>query len=108
MHEFFDELRVEGSKLPNGKDLPELFNFTKEGESLFPHPEPAATPMLTHIELSTRPDLIRQLVPAHAEPALRARGIDIDNFEPIPLEQLRITLDVGLDLGRAQDMGYRH
>lgn len=45
-------------------------------------------------ELSTRPDLIRQLVPSHAEPALRARGIDIDSFEPIPLEQLRISLDV--------------
>lgn len=45
-------------------------------------------------ELSTRPDLIRQLVPPHAEPALRARGIEVDNFEPIPLEQLRISLDV--------------
>jgi glycogen synthase kinase 3 beta len=31
-HEFFDELRVEGARLPNGKPMPELFNFTKEGE----------------------------------------------------------------------------
>ena len=30
-HGFFDELRVEGVKLPNGKELPELFAFT-EGE----------------------------------------------------------------------------
>ena len=30
-HPFFDELRVEGVKLPNGKELPELFAFT-EGE----------------------------------------------------------------------------
>jgi hypothetical protein len=34
------------------------------------------------------------LVPPHAEPALRAQGIDIDGFVPIPLEQLRISLDV--------------
>lgn len=33
VHEFFDELRVEGAKLPNGKDLPALFDFTKEGTS---------------------------------------------------------------------------
>lgn len=32
VHEFFDELRVEGVKLPNGHDMPALFNFTKEGE----------------------------------------------------------------------------
>jgi hypothetical protein len=32
VHEFFDELRVEGVKLPNGHDMPALFNWTKEGE----------------------------------------------------------------------------
>ena len=47
------------------------------------------------IELSMRPDLIRQLVPSHAEKALRAQGIDIEGFVPIPLEELRISLDVG-------------
>ena len=31
MHEFFDELRVEDSRLPNGKEMPALFNFTREG-----------------------------------------------------------------------------
>ena len=30
MHPFFDELRQEGTTLPNGNPLPELFNFTKE------------------------------------------------------------------------------
>lgn len=74
VHEFFDELRIEGSRLPNGKDMPALFDFTRE-------------------ELSMRPDLIRQLVPTHAEPALLAQGIDIEGFVPIPLEQLRISLD---------------
>jgi glycogen synthase kinase 3 beta len=73
-HEFFNELRVEGARLPNGKPMPELFNFTRE-------------------ELSSRPDLIRTLVPPHAEEELRARGIDVDGFVPIPLEQLRISLD---------------
>lgn len=33
IHPFFDELRVEGTRLQSGKDLPQLFNFTKEGES---------------------------------------------------------------------------
>ncbi|KAJ9122174.1 Glycogen synthase kinase 1 [Naganishia onofrii] len=74
-HEFFDELRVEGSRLPNGKPMPELFNFTRE-------------------ELSTRPDLIRKLVPAHAEEELKRHGIEVEGFVPIPLEQLRISLDV--------------
>lgn len=75
VHEFFDELRTEGQLLPNGKEMPPLFNFTRE-------------------ELSTRPDLIRKLVPAHAEAALKERGIDIEGFVPIPLDQLKISLDV--------------
>jgi glycogen synthase kinase 3 beta len=33
VHEFFDELRVPGAKLPNGKDMPALFDFTREGKS---------------------------------------------------------------------------
>jgi glycogen synthase kinase 3 beta len=73
-HPFFDELRAEGTRLPNNRDLPRLFDFTRE-------------------ELSTRPDLIRQLVPPHAETELRSRGIDINRFNPIPLDQLRISLD---------------
>lgn len=31
-HPFFDELRVEGMQMPNGKPFPRLFDFTKEGE----------------------------------------------------------------------------
>jgi serine/threonine protein kinase len=30
-HPFFDELRVESQKMPNGQDLPPLFDFTREG-----------------------------------------------------------------------------
>jgi len=73
-HPFFDELRVQGARMPNGKDFPPLFDFTRE-------------------ELSVRPDLMRQLVPSWCEPELASRGIDLDNFVPIPLEQLRISLD---------------
>ncbi|KAG5645833.1 Glycogen synthase kinase 1 [Asterophora parasitica] len=74
VHPFFDELRIEGQRMPNGKDFPRLFDFTRE-------------------ELSVRPDLIRQLVPRHTEPELASRNIVLDNFVPIPLEQLKITLD---------------
>ncbi|KAL5529419.1 GSK1 [Sanghuangporus baumii] len=73
-HPFFDELKVEGMRMPNGKDFPRLFDFTRE-------------------ELSIRPDLMRQLVPPHCEGELRSRGIDLDNFVSIPVDQLRITLD---------------
>lgn len=45
------------------------------------------------LELSVRPDLINSLVPPHTEPELRSRSIDISNFVPIPLEQMKITLD---------------
>lgn len=31
VHPFFDELRQEGARMPNGKDFPPLFNFTREG-----------------------------------------------------------------------------
>lgn len=35
VHDFFDELRVEGARLPNGKEMPALFDFTREGEWLY-------------------------------------------------------------------------
>jgi glycogen synthase kinase 3 beta len=31
-HNFFQELREEGARMPNGKDFPPLFNFTREGK----------------------------------------------------------------------------
>lgn len=49
--------------------------------------------LLSFVELSVRPDLIRQLVPPHVEPELASRSIHLDSFVPIPLEQLRISLD---------------
>jgi len=45
-HTFFDELREVGTKLPSGRDLPPLFNFTQQ-------------------ELKTQPSLNSQLIPSH-------------------------------------------
>ena len=45
-HSFFDELRESGTKLPNGRDLPQLFNFTEQ-------------------ELRIQPSLNSQLIPPH-------------------------------------------
>lgn len=73
-HPFFDELRTGDRKMPNGRDMPELFNFTRE-------------------ELSIRPDLNARLVPEDAKEGLLARGIDINNFEPVSLESLKVSLD---------------
>lgn len=73
-HPFFDELREEDVVLSNGRQMPDLFNFSRE-------------------ELSVRPDLISRLVPKRAEAALLQRGIDVHNFEPVPAESLRVSLD---------------
>lgn len=89
-HPYFDELRRLGQRkeapdgtpiqpgqpgddgfLPNGRPVPPLFDLSRQ-------------------ELSIRPDLIPKLVPAHKEPELRARGIDINNFEPVPLEHVSL------------------
>jgi glycogen synthase kinase 3 beta len=75
-HPFFDELRLEDTKLPNGKDLPRLFNFSQFGIFYF------------YLELSIRPDLNKQLVPNHSKPELLSQGIDIDNFQPIEIVKL--------------------
>lgn len=74
VHPLFDELRTEGTRMPNGREFPRLFDFTRE-------------------ELSISPDLNQQLVPDWCLPELEERGIDLNNFVPIPLEELRITLD---------------
>ncbi|KAG2213812.1 hypothetical protein INT47_001081 [Mucor saturninus] len=71
VHPFFDELRNPETKMATGRDLPELFNFTRE-------------------ELSIRPDLIHKLVPTHCMEKLQSVDIDINNFIPIPLEELRL------------------
>ena len=48
-HDFFDELRAPDAKLPNGRPLPDLFNFTER-------------------ELSIKPALNQTLVPAYMRP----------------------------------------
>jgi serine/threonine protein kinase len=49
-HNFFDELRDPNTKLPNARPLPPLFDFTAE-------------------EMRAGGDLMRKLVPAHAQGA---------------------------------------
>ncbi len=50
-HPFFDELRDENTKLPNGNPLPELFNFTKEEKS------------------ATTPEIVAKLTPEWFKPS---------------------------------------
>ena len=52
-HTFFDELREPATKLPNGRDLPPLFNFTDS-------------------ELRIQPALNSQLLPPHVAAAQAA------------------------------------
>lgn len=110
-HPFFDDLRVPDTKMAaTGKDLPQLFNFTREGECSEVQVNTMAVTVTDSdvyyslrdglAELSIRPDLIRQLVPPHCEQELLSRGIDINNFTPIPLADMRISLDVSRSLER--------
>jgi len=46
-HSFFDELRDPTTRLPNGKDLPDLFNFTEHEKSIQPHLNPVLIPTET-------------------------------------------------------------
>ncbi|KAG2197659.1 hypothetical protein INT47_002366 [Mucor saturninus] len=71
-HPFFNDMRDPDTRLPNGQPLPPVVNFSRQ-------------------ELSIRPDLIRQLVPPHYEQELFSRGIDIHHFDPIPLDQMKIS-----------------
>ncbi|KAI7289350.1 Protein kinase, partial [Hortaea werneckii] len=71
VHPFFDELRDPNTKLPDSRhpngaprELPNLFDFS-------------------HHELSIAPHLNHQLVPAHMKPVLAAKGLDIDNLQPL-------------------------
>lgn len=94
IHPFFDDLRLPDAKMASGKDMPPLFDFTREGAFVpIAHESSKPDDVLVHAELSIRPDLIRQLVPPHCEAELLSRGIDINNFDPIPLADMRITLD---------------
>lgn len=70
IHPFFDELRNPDTKMPTGKPLPPLFNFSVG-------------------ELSIQPEYIKRLVPPHCYDELASRGINIDEFVPIPAEGLQ-------------------
>ena len=44
-------------------------------------------------ELSIAPQLNHQLVPAHMKPTLAAKGLDIDNIQPLSKDQMIARLD---------------
>jgi len=102
VHPFFDELRDPNIKLPdsrhaNGapKDMPNLFEFTHHGMLHFTH-FTHFTNMATNTifpELSIAPQLNHQLVPAYMKPILAAKGLDIDNLQPLTREQMAARLD---------------
>jgi len=54
-HTFFDELREPGTKLPNGREMPPLFNFTEA-------------------ELKIQPTLNSQLIPSHMASATSSQA----------------------------------
>lgn len=66
VHPFFDELRNPDTRLPSGRELPPLFDFTEEELSNF------------------KPDQLKKLVPAHAVPELRQRHISLDSLRRVP------------------------
>ncbi|CAO3668620.1 unnamed protein product [Rhizopus stolonifer] len=70
---FFDELREPNKKMLNGKNLPDLFNFTRH-------------------ELSIQPELNRKIVPPHAESTLLSSGVDIHNFVPMTQEEMKASV----------------
>ena len=59
-HTYFDELREPGTKLPNGRDLPPLFNFTDS-------------------ELKIQPTLNSQLIPSHLPASAAASQTQLAN-----------------------------
>lgn len=59
VHPFFDELRLESTRLPTGDPLPPLFDFTEH-------------------ELSSPPELLSKLVPPHVQVAKFSVESDLD------------------------------
>ena len=70
-HDFFDELRDPNTRLPNGKDLPPLYNFTPTGRSL----STTSRPQVAHFTTS------RQQV-AHSLQLHAHRSLAPYNFTP--------------------------
>nr|AAG13665.1 serine/threonine kinase GSK3 [Hydra vulgaris] len=52
-HPFFDELRVEGVRLPNNKEMPKLFNFSAQELSSKPSFSPSYSPLVKKHQSST-------------------------------------------------------
>ena len=62
-HAFFDELRDPATRLPNGKELPQLFNFTAQ-------------------EMAIKPSLMNALYPSHAQKSHGMASLPSGSGEP--------------------------
>jgi glycogen synthase kinase 3 beta len=96
---FFDELREQGTKLPDSRhsggssrDLPPLFDFSRHGR-FHVRLAVAADSADSTLELSIAPHLNSKLVPAYARAGIASRGIDLDNFTPLTKDEMLAHLD---------------
>lgn len=94
---FFDELRDPNTRLPDSRhsgnasrELPPLFNFNRHGTYDIDVRPRSLTPIT---ELSIAPHLNEKLVPPHAKATLKNQGLDIDNFNPMPKDEMLARLD---------------
>ena len=63
-HPFFDELREANARLPNGKSLPNLFNFTDGGNSQFASlPDFAFASSFAEYRMMAERNLTKKLLP---------------------------------------------
>ena len=80
-HTFFEELRDPHTRLPNGRELPVLFNFTEHGNnSFFPTILSFFCPLLSLLafgvpELKIQPALNAVLIPPHMRGASGLMGV---------------------------------
>jgi glycogen synthase kinase 3 beta len=98
VHPFFDELRDPNTRLPDSRhtnsgsrELPNLFDFSHHGE--YRASKDNLPKLINLLELSIAPQINHQLVPAHIKPTLAAKGLDIDNFQPLSKDQMMARLD---------------
>ena len=87
-HSFFDELRDEKTRLPPGKPLPPLFDFTAH-------------------ELSSRPEVLENLIPSHLNDKMKADSSSSSNIGGSDVSSSAGTGGVGNKMGEAKTSAAR-
>ena len=72
--------------------MPNLYDFSHHG-SLSLSRLSSCLELTSSLELSIAPHLNQQLVPQHIRPQLAAKGLDIENFQPLTKDQMIARLD---------------